>query len=361
MKTWLTASKITCLVLVATVLGCAEEYSDDRLRFGSAEVIGIVNKHASISHLQGGISLDFGDKVLWMFAETELKEPNSSGESVLSNTAAWVSADQITSGDEFEFVVDGQQELVQLIPYNTEESQFNASNTERIVLKPLGGLVLNGIGYVYYEKLLITGLLSQMHLGVGVAQVDTNGVVTRLSPAQHSDPVLLWSETQYNWGQGAFLAQDGYLYVFSAIDKGSLMGATRAARVPTTAIADLAAYQYWNGFEWQANEEQAAEIFSSGKFTSVGFNDYVGKYLAFYNKILSNEVLVRTADFIEGEWGVEIPLFSGEEAVFFSITDVQQHSAYQGKGGKEVLISYASKTEESRTDVYLVKYEFAKD
>lgn len=178
------------LLSILLCISCTNEWQGESLDFRENTELDVVKKHDSITSLQGGISLDFEDKVLWVFGETRLKEENSEGQSELSNSAAWVLSDSITENTEFSFIENDSQQLTQFIPYNTDENQYNANNTGHILLLPLGGFVHENIGYIYYKKLEITGFLLQLNLGIGIAQVDSNGNITRLSPALFDDPTL---------------------------------------------------------------------------------------------------------------------------------------------------------------------------
>ncbi|MDH5258481.1 MAG: DUF4185 domain-containing protein, partial [Gammaproteobacteria bacterium] len=336
----------------------------ESLNFGSSRHIGAIKKPDSVSSLQGGITLEFNNRILWVFGETRLNETNSDGYSTLSNSAAWSSDKPIDNHTELNFVTNDMFELTQFIEYNNEERQLNAENTETILILPLGGFVKNEIGYIYYSKQIINPVyLSQTYLGVGIARVESNGDVTRLSPdpVRYDDPTLFWEMPEYKWGESPFVDNDGYIYLFSAIDKGGLQGATRVARVNLATVTNRDTYVYWGGFDWVTNEQQAKEIYFSGKYTSVNYNSHTKSYLAVYNRLLSNTVVLRSSKKINESWRTEVPLFSGVKPFIFSITDVRQHKAYETENGKNILISYTSAIDTNKSDVYLVQYSFYRD
>ncbi len=341
------------------ISGCIHEQDGESLDIGTVHEIGTVPKHQSVLSLKGGISLDYDGKVLWVFGETVLAEADINGNTVIPNSAAWVSDSIMSDKTQFDFLLSAGNSVRQFIPYNSDELTFNGANPGQIYLTPVGGVVVNGTGYIYYKKYEVGQYLSMRDMGTGIATVDSGGNVTRLTPGYYADPVLFWESPGYYWGEGAFIARDGKVYLAACVDEGGLSGATRIARVDAGMIPDLNFYEYWGGYEWSSDDSQAAKIYSSGTTASFYFNDYLNRYIALYNNILSNVILIRTSENLTGTWSIEIPLFEGVPPDVFSITDVRAHGAYQGRRGRNILISYSSKGSGNNSDVYLNRYTFS--
>ncbi len=345
--------------LMIFISGCIHDQGGESLDIGTVHEIGVVPKHRSVLSLKGGISLDFGGKVLWVFGETVLTEADINGNTVIPNSAAWVSDIIISENTQFEFFLSAGNTARQFIPYNSDELTFNGANPGQIYLTPVGGVVVNGTGYIYYKKYELGQYLSIRDMGTGIAAVDSGGNVTRLTPGSYTDPVLFWEYPGYYWGEGAFHARDGKVYLAACVDEGGLSGATRIARVDADMIPDINSYEYWGGFEWSSDKSQAAKIYSSGTTGSFYFNDYLKRYITLYNNILSNSIVIRTSEDLTGTWSIEIPLFEGVPPDVFAITDVRAHGAYQGRKGRDMLISYSSKGSGNNCDVYLNRYTFS--
>src|SRR5690606_3611979 len=100
--------------------------------------------------------------------------------------------------------------------------------------------------------------------------------------------------------QTAFLKADGFVYRY-----GSPAGRDHpgfVSRVPEAAIADIDAYEYWDGKEWKRNEPLAsAPIVGNVAELSVQWNDHLGQYVMLTTDP-ANSVVLRTAPAPEGPW-----------------------------------------------------------
>ncbi|WP_028478390.1 DUF4185 domain-containing protein [Nocardia sp. CNY236] len=103
-----------------------------------------------------------------------------------------------------------------------------------------------------------------------------------------------------NFQQNAFLAADGYIYRY-----GTPAGRDNAgfvSRAPRSAIADIDAYEYWDGENWQAGEASAAAPIVGGVGElSVAWNGHVGQYVMLTTDPATS-VVMRTAPAPEGPW-----------------------------------------------------------
>ncbi len=112
-----------------------------------------------------------------------------------------------------------------------------------------------------------------------------------------------------NFQQSSFVEAGGYVYEYGTASGRS--GSARLARVPAAQIANLSAYEYWNGSAWVTDIADAAPVIESPvSELSVQWNDYLNKYVAMYTDA-SNSLVIRQADHLEGPWSGTQTILSG--------------------------------------------------
>ncbi|WP_203581433.1 DUF4185 domain-containing protein [Microbacterium hibisci] len=112
-----------------------------------------------------------------------------------------------------------------------------------------------------------------------------------------------WTNTadgQHPFQMVAFDRHDGWVYMFGT--PNGRFGAAHVARVPEAQVLDKAAYTYWNGSTWGADETAAAPIVPPNVAElSVQYSDYTGGWLMTY--LDENlDLVLRTASSPEGPW-----------------------------------------------------------
>nr|WP_280468370.1 DUF4185 domain-containing protein [Nocardia cyriacigeorgica] len=100
--------------------------------------------------------------------------------------------------------------------------------------------------------------------------------------------------------QNAFVKSGGYVYKY-----GTPAGRDHAgylSRVKEHEIANLDAYEYWDGHGWKPNDAKAAAPIVGGVAElSVQWNDHLGQYVMLTTDP-ANSVVLRTAPAPEGPW-----------------------------------------------------------
>jgi len=100
--------------------------------------------------------------------------------------------------------------------------------------------------------------------------------------------------------QNAFLRTGGFVYRY-----GTPAGRDHAgylSRVPEAAIADIDAYEYWDGKEWKHSDPLAsAPIVGNVAELSVQWNDHLGRFVMLTTD-QANSIVLRTASAPEGPW-----------------------------------------------------------
>ena len=130
---------------------------------------------------------------------------------------------------------------------------------------------------------------------------------------------------------------------FFACDRGDCS----VARVPRARADERAAFEFYDGSAWVADIAEAVTVIRSvGAAHSVTWNAHLGRYLSITSAFFSNDVLIRTAEHVEGPWptsGLRITpsdggiLPAGEGSNYLA----QEHVALSSTDGTAVVISYS--------------------
>jgi hypothetical protein len=98
--------------------------------------------------------------------------------------------------------------------------------------------------------------------------------------------------------------KDGMIYLFGI--PGGRFGGVQLARVPQAQVLDLAAYRYWDGHAWAAQESAAATIVPApvGEL-SVRWSDTLHRWLMMYLDETRAAIVLRTAPELTGPWSAE--------------------------------------------------------
>lgn len=126
------------------------------------------------------------------------------------------------------------------------------------------------------------------------------------------DQSMTWPG-ESNFGQVAIVENEGYLYFFGI--PGGRYGGCQLARVEPRSIQEKAAYQYWDGHAWQANDPGAAATIVPAPVgeLSVRWNSYYNKWLMMYLNDPQYRVVLRSADSLTGPWSAEQIIVTGEQ------------------------------------------------
>jgi hypothetical protein len=119
-------------------------------------------------------------------------------------------------------------------------------------------------------------------------------------------------EGDTNFGQAALVAHEGYVYVFGI--HGGRFGGVQLARVPSDAVLNMAAYEYWTGSAWSSDLEQAREIASApvGEL-SVAWNDHLGRWIMTYLDEVRRAIVLREAPELAGPWSAPVTMVSADD------------------------------------------------
>jgi hypothetical protein len=301
----------------------------------------------------GGQSIDLGDEVLFVFADTLLAKTSAlavgwpearwpiqreQGRFLANCCARGPHGRLPTALASLEYVLGPDGWPAELLPATPAE-RFG-----RVRFWPEHGVAIDGRVYLYYLGIEHTRPGSTWgfrNLGTGLAVLDPHtGVAERLSfngdwrlwPAGESDP----------HGGVQVLRVDDYIYVFGSCRDG--YGATaRVARVRPDAIADPAAYEYLASPEpvWSHTPAEACSLGVCGHEFSVSRNAYLDGYLMSYIEPAGRTLFMRRGRHPWGPYSDPVSLgLLPIDARNDSAAMAFEHPRYASGDGRTVTVSY---------------------
>ena len=326
-------------LLVGTLVGCALPFHD----------LGALSKPAIVTGRDGGASVLIDGRVLWMFGDTLMTATGVDGFNFRSATAAWGAPGKWSLDD----TLDAHGTPLQLFPYTSDELAYNQSHgpDDRYALWPGSAITApDGSGaWIFYQRLKIhPGDLNYEGIDIGLARLAVGSTVA----VRDSAPLFTAAIPAYVLG-AVVANSDVYLYGCTPVPKqlDQTCGVIRAL------VADAplpAAWQTWDGKAWNSDVTKAATVLHGAPGDlSVSFNAHLGKYLAVYSAIFSNDVMWRTAPAPEGPWSEARKLFTALSPSSGNDYGAKEHPELSSNGGKRIVVSYAHGTGAFSGDVRL--------
>lgn len=197
--------------------------------------------------------------------------------------------------------------MIQDTPGHAKEllSSLKIDNNEITVI-PTAGVTVGTRSYIHYMSVNHWGATGGTWVTnySGIAYSDDNG------QNWTKDPNTQWSSTS-NFAEAAFVRTGGYVYMFGT--PSGRFGNLYLARVPEANMLSLASYQYWDGNNWQTNNEAAAVPIVNAPVgeLSVQYNSYFGRYLMTYLDENRAALVLRDSASLTGPWTGEKILARG--------------------------------------------------
>jgi D-arabinan endo alpha-(1,5)-arabinofuranosidase len=166
---------------------------------------------------------------------------------------------------------------------------------EEVTVIPTYGTSVGKRMYLHYMAVSFWGPPGEWDLSQsGWAYSDDEGQTWTVSPD------AVWPGGG-NFGQVAVVERGRHVYLYGI--PGGRFGHVELARVDRHSLLDLDRYTYWDGRGWVSDPERAAEVVPApvGEL-SVRWNSHYRKWLMMYLDDARDEVVLRTADRLEGPW-----------------------------------------------------------
>ncbi|MFG1924755.1 DUF4185 domain-containing protein [Cryptosporangium sp. NPDC048952] len=330
----------------------------------SVDVLDPVHQQGRVTGRDNGQSTRYGDRSVWVFADTELTKPDAFLSNTAASTSDLVGRDGITltASDVGGTAGDVHDEF---LPWNDAERAFERAHAKDCALRYCGvtfglwpGPVIadperNRV-LVLYHKLCRGGApqepCSQKYgqdLGTGVAAVDMRTYeVTRL-PAGNAEPVssiegrdpslFFGPETMY--ASAAVVAgEDVYVYG----DCSTVDVRCRVAKVPLAKIADRSAWRFYGGDGWWSIDpaDAVATVRAGGAGNSVQWNPALQAWVNVYMEYGSHEVRAQVSGAPYGPWSEPFTVAETDPGDYGTNYAAFAHPEYSERGGLVQYVTY---------------------
>ncbi len=296
--------RATRLLFALAMLACGRAPAGSAARplvVASVRDLGALAKPDKVVGRDGGGSALIGGKILWTFGDTFWVGPAADGATYRTNTGALSDPAAPTLTTE---PADATGAPFQFVPFTVEEQDYNRSTgkpDDRIALWPGSIVPLAGAGVVLVQKLHVRAAFNLEFLGIATAKVAAGSTVAV------RDAGLLFGSADPHFHQA--LVDRDQLYLYGGLPGTQSYG---VARAPLANLGDRSAYRFWNGSAWVEDSGATAAVLGGipGGVT-VSYNPYLGAYLAVHSRLLSSDVVLRTAPRPEGPWSDPVRAYTG--------------------------------------------------
>lgn len=344
--------------------------------------LGPLETNPIISGRDGAYSTRVGGVSVWVYGDTALTSPGADGGNWRHNTLSWThdlhAADGLTGFSDW---ADAIGAPIAFIPLTADEIDYNArhhgDNCQEppcnyeyghwpgtLLFDPQGGRVL----YSYAKMLLGNTAWDFTFTGSGLAvgpAMPGGPVVRPIVAPGSADPTLLFGPGGPAFTNASFLdTVDGvpYAYFYDCSGGTGFSKPMHVARVPVASVLDRSAWRFWaSDGTWSPETTSMAVVFDGSDQLSVQWSPFLGRYLAVYVGVLSQDVWARVAERPEGPWSdpallfVALPPVSGG-LVYCGMT----HLELERDGGRIEYVSYVRDTGPFLAERRVVEVEFAR-
>ena len=300
----------------------------------------------------GGQSIDLGNDVLFVFADTLLADPSAL-------RAGWPTSRWPIRRDQGRFLANccalaGRGRLPEELGRlryvlgrdGWPKEILEATPAERLTRTrfwPEHGIAIAGRVYLYYlgiEHFAPGGTWGFRNVGTGLAILDAQaGEAQRL---RWNGDWRLWPASRDDRHGGVQVVQDGdHMYVFSAVRQQYDVHAY-LARVEAASIAEPAAYEYLasSAPTWDNDQSRSCTLGRCGNEFSVSFNPYLGGYLMCFVDA-GRTLYVRLAESLWGPYSHprslgELPMEAGNDIAALAF----EHPLFATDDGRTIALSY---------------------
>jgi hypothetical protein len=313
--------------------------------------VGRMAQSSSIAGRDGGESALLFQHSVWAFGDTVLRIQDTDGQTWHHNSFS-ITDDLTASGGILGLSerTDAAGAPLYFLAPTEDEAAFNRAHlgSARWAVWP-GAMVFDAprerafifYGLVYAQP----GDFNFRGVGQSIAvwsAFDSLPERPELSPGT-DHPTLLFGENERAFGTAAAVEGE-FLYVF-ACDKSGLSFPCAVARVESPKTLDRNAWRYFDGAAWSPSIDRAANVLDGAPIMGVHFNAYLRRWVAIHSVPLSNEVVLETAESLEGPWSSSLPLFSADRKGMGGTSyDALPHAELAEDGGRIEYVTYSRPT-----------------
>ena len=365
------------LISILLISNCGGKPSPaPALNVGSVSDLGTIPTNPDILGRDGAVSAAFQGYSVWLYGDTFLANPNADGRGLISDS--WSFSTDLIAQDGisgFQERQDSSGAPKMILPETSAEFTFNQQhNGNPCQVQPCGARwalwpssivtdTANNQALIFYILVgALPGSFNFQGVGNSVAiwsdfsQQPQRPTFNPPIVADHAD--LMFDQNQPNFGSAA-LINGGVLYIYGCgIPSNSSDKGCRLAKVDPGRVLNSGAWTYYVGSgNWSPQLNDAVSVIPDANILSISWNDYLQQYVAIYSRLLSNDVMVRTAANPEGPWSGERTLFTAKEPVSGNVYDARAHSEYDLNGGQTIFVTYSRATGSFSSEVRLVSVQ----
>lgn len=329
----------------------------------SVELLDPVRQQSRVSSRDNGQSTRYGDRSVWVFADTTLTGPDAFLSNTGASTADLDARDGITltAADLSGTAGDAHDEF---LPWTDAERAFERSHAEPcrgtycgvtfglwpgpVIADPERNRVL-----VLYHKLCRGGAPRQpcsqkygQDIGTGVAAVDMRTYrVTRLTPAnleplngiEGQDPTLFFPAATMYASAAVVAGRDVYVYGDCTDDSRC-----RVARVPLAKITDRSAWRFHGGGDrWVRDPADAvAAVHAGGAGNTVFWNEALRAWVNLYMEFGSHQVRAQIGGAPYGPWSEPFRVADTDPGDYGTNYAAHAHPEYAERDGLVQYVTY---------------------
>lgn len=286
---------ILCVVLLHQLVVSNAQSPED---IKSVQKLGAVKNVAASQPLyrDGASSIRLGNKILWFFGDTLFTQKSVDGTNARTNTAAWADP---SSPFKLSEPLDANGAPGQFIPYNASEAAYNAASrdpNDRYVIWPTSAISIDdNTAYLYYMRLK-SGVNPSTLTGIGIGLASVSSGATSATIINES--LFSANEAQYRPA-----AVKGDMVYLQDCQQSGFISNCAMARVAKGQMATRNAYQFWDGRVWQSNIATASHtVLGSPSTMAIMWSDYLQKFVMLSASAFSKDLIMKTADEIQGPW-----------------------------------------------------------
>ena len=262
-----------------------------------------------------------------------------------SASALLTDADDACNGVELAQSGDTPVPFLQL----TEEEAGPRDDGRTYELRPVGGLVHQGKGYLFYEHYLLGEELDAELLGTGlcISEADTHSCERVVVDGSS----ILWTDRTLDQGG---LVVDDRAVIFGCRKVATFSRPCIANGVDLDRLDEPDAYQVWNDFDGWSDDPAAATVITDA-LASVTVSPFAGAYLETLVGVFGGPVIIRRSAQAPGPFEREIDTFQLVDSDSF-IRGGREHSGLR-RHPTEIHVSYVTDGG-SAPGLHLASYRF---
>lgn len=328
----------SCLAALALLAGC--QPADVIVE--RAEQIGVVPRSAWIQGRDGGGSTHAFGKSIWVYGDTVLDDVDEAGTNWHTNS--YDLADPLTWMTGFETPSDSVGAPRYFVELSDDEVAWNDLHAAedcpqqpcsvRWALWPSAPL----FDEARQRAWILYGLYNdELPSGIGIAS--WAGLDQPVVRHTIDDSWLLFPAPEVEWAAAPVIYGD-WLYAFGCPLRG-LSRPCMLARAPLEDPSDRSAWRFWAGEGWSSSQADADELFQGAPIMEVSWNRALDRWLLVYSEPFDNDVVARTAEYLQGPWSAEEVLFTAPGEPPY---DAVHHADLEQDEGRIQYITYSQPT-----------------